>query len=123
MKKPLDELETMYDPKWLQDKVVAVQKGEPHPQDSPVGCSMNHLIIPPIAKLVSLYGVSCFVGGMLHVRMALRGVRCSIHAAMLDHICLNPSRFHSFHSSTKQFNPASCDMSTRNFHVPQHVLF
>ena len=36
MKKPLDELEKMYDPEWLQAKVVSQQKGQPHPQDCPV---------------------------------------------------------------------------------------
>lgn len=33
MKKPLDELEKLYDPAWLQEKVVSKQKGEKHPQD------------------------------------------------------------------------------------------
>jgi len=27
-------LEKTYDPAWLAEKVVAVQKGEPHPQDN-----------------------------------------------------------------------------------------
>ena len=34
VKKPLDELEKDYDPAWLAEKVVAVQTGEPHPQDT-----------------------------------------------------------------------------------------
>lgn len=33
VKKPLDELEKLYDPVWLAEKVVKVQQGEKHPQD------------------------------------------------------------------------------------------
>ena len=41
IKKPLDELEKIYDVQWLQEKVVKVQKGEPHPQDVQLQAKMH----------------------------------------------------------------------------------
>lgn len=41
VKKPLDELEKLYDPTWLKEKVVDKQKGGRHPQDQWLAVNFN----------------------------------------------------------------------------------